>query len=72
MIADMSDRCIEVRAVIGKIPQHLWARGRMPLEKISVDVGYTGVSLFRSLFKRRTGLSPGQYWRMFQAIEEPA
>lgn len=35
-------------------------------DDIGRDVGYDDASFFRRLFKRRTGLSPGQYRRMFQ------
>jgi transcriptional regulator GlxA family with amidase domain len=38
------------------------------VDDISVAVGYEDPSFFRRLFKRRTGLSPGQYRRMFQPI----
>ena len=31
-----------------------------------VDVGYENIAFFRRLFKRNTGLSPGEYRRMFQ------
>lgn len=39
-----------------------------PVDEISVDVGYEDPSFFRSLFKRRTGLTPSQYRRMFKPI----
>lgn len=38
------------------------------VDEISADVGYEDPSFFRRVFKRRTGLSPSQYRRMFQAI----
>jgi len=41
--------------------------GALPIEEISAAVGYMDVSFFRRLFKRLTGLSPGQYRRMFQS-----
>jgi transcriptional regulator GlxA family with amidase domain len=37
-----------------------------PIEAISVGVGYENPAFFGRLFKRRTGLTPGQYRRMFQ------
>jgi len=40
----------------------------MPVDEISVDVGYEDASFFRRLFKRRTGLTPSQYRRMFKPI----
>lgn len=42
--------------------------GQMPVEEISVEVGYEDLSFFRRLFKRLTGLTPSQYRRMFQPI----
>jgi len=38
------------------------------VEEISFEIGYEDVSFFRRLFKRRTGLTPGQYRRMFQPV----
>lgn len=35
---------------------------------ISVQVGYENLAFFRRLFRRRTGLTPGQYRRMFRPI----
>jgi len=40
----------------------------MPVDEISLDVGYEDASFFRRLFKRRTGLTPSQYRRMFKPI----
>ena len=42
--------------------------GSDPVEEISVAIGYEDASFFRRLFKRLTGLTPGQYRRMFQPI----
>ncbi len=39
-----------------------------PVEDISAEVGYEESAFFRRLFKRLTGVSPGQYRRMFQPI----
>jgi len=36
------------------------------VDDISADVGYEDPSFFRRLFKRRTGLTPGQYRQMFR------
>ena len=36
------------------------------IDEISAECGYADVSFFRRLFKRLTGLTPGQYRRMFQ------
>jgi transcriptional regulator GlxA family with amidase domain len=38
------------------------------VDDISVDAGYEDPSFFRRLFKRRTGLTPSQYRRMFQPV----
>ena len=40
----------------------------MPVEEISAEVGYEEPGFFRRLFKRLTGISPGQYRKMFQPI----
>ena len=42
--------------------------GPTPVDEISVAVGYEDASFFRRLFKRRTGMTPSQYRRMFQPI----
>ena len=39
-----------------------------PVDEISFTVGYEDASFFRRLFKRRTGLTPSQYRRMFKPI----
>lgn len=39
-----------------------------PVEDVSVEVGYEEPGFFRRLFKRLTGITPGQYRRMFQPI----
>jgi len=41
---------------------------QMAVDEISVEVGYEDPSFFRRLFKRRTGLTPSQYRRMFQPV----
>jgi transcriptional regulator GlxA family with amidase domain len=50
--------------------KRLLEAGREPVEGISVAVGYEDASFFRRLFRRRTGLTPGQYRRMFQPIAQ--
>ena len=42
--------------------------GELPIDAVSEAVGYLDISFFRRLFKRLTGLTPGQYRRMFQPI----
>lgn len=39
-----------------------------PVDEISARVGYEDVSFFRRLFKRRTGLTPARYRRLFQPV----
>jgi len=41
-------------------------------EDIAVDVGYENTAFFRRLFKRCTGLTPGQYRRMFRPVATAA
>jgi YesN/AraC family two-component response regulator len=41
----------------------------LPIEEVSAEVGYMDVSFFRRLFKRLTGLSPGQYRNMFKVVD---
>lgn len=42
------------------------------VDDISASVGYEDASFFRRLFKRRSGLSPARYRRMFQPIHASA
>lgn len=48
--------------------KRLLEQDRLPIEEVSAEVGYMDVSFFRRLFKRLTGLSPGQYRSMFKAV----
>lgn len=48
--------------------KHLLEGGTLPIDEISVEAGYEDASFFRRLFRRRTGLSPSQYRRMFQPV----
>lgn len=48
--------------------KRLLETGEMPVERIAFEVGYEQTAFFRRLFKRLTGLTPGQYRRMFQPI----
>lgn len=41
---------------------------RTAVDEISAAVGYEDASFFRRLFKRRTGLAPREYRRLFQPI----
>ena len=48
--------------------KRLLESGQMPVDEISLQSGYEDASFFRRLFKRRTGLTPSQYRRMFQPV----
>jgi len=48
--------------------KRLLESGPMPVDEISVEVSYEDRSFFRRLFKRRTGLTPSQYRRLFQPV----
>jgi transcriptional regulator GlxA family with amidase domain len=48
--------------------KRLLESGQLPVEDVSVEVGYEDVSFFRRVFKRLTGLTPSQYRRMFQPV----
>jgi transcriptional regulator GlxA family with amidase domain len=43
----------------------------MPVDEISASAGYENSSFFRRLFRRRCGLNPGQYRRLFSALPIP-
>jgi transcriptional regulator GlxA family with amidase domain len=40
----------------------------LPVDEIAAHAGYENAAFFRRLFKRSTGLKPGDYRRMFQPI----
>ena len=40
------------------------------VDEISFDIGYEDPSFFRRLFKRRTGVAPAQYRRVFKPIQQ--
>lgn len=48
--------------------KRLLETGVLPVDEISAEVGYSDASFFRRLFKRITGLAPGQYRRMFRDV----
>lgn len=41
-----------------------------PIEDISNRIGYENIAFFRRLFRRSTGLTPGQYRRMFRPVAD--
>jgi len=52
--------------------KHLLEAEQMSVENISSEVGYENLAFFRRLFKRCTGLTPGQYRRMFRPFSNAA
>ena len=48
--------------------KELLENGDQSFEQIAFRVGYENPGFFRNLFKRRTGLTPGQYRKMFQRL----
>lgn len=40
----------------------------MPVEEVAAKVGYENTAFFRRLFRRTTGLNPGDYRRMFRPV----
>jgi transcriptional regulator GlxA family with amidase domain len=52
--------------------KHLLETASASFEQISAEVGYENLAFFRRLFKRSTGLTPGQYRRMFRPLSNAA
>lgn len=48
--------------------KRLLEASKTPVDEISVQAGYEDASFFRRLFKRRTGLTPSQYRRLFRPV----
>lgn len=48
--------------------KRLLEAGTLAADDIAAEVGYENPAFFRRLFKRRTGITPGQYRRMFRPI----
>jgi AraC-like DNA-binding protein len=46
--------------------KHLLETGNLPIEEIAREVGYSDLASFRRLFRRRAGMSPGDYRRKLQ------
>ena len=42
----------------------------LAIDEISADVGYEEPAFFRRLFRRLTGLTPGEYRRLFQPVAQ--
>jgi transcriptional regulator GlxA family with amidase domain len=52
--------------------KRLLESSKLAAAEVGAEVGYEDASFFRRLFKRRSGLSPGQYRRLFSAHRERA
>jgi transcriptional regulator GlxA family with amidase domain len=52
--------------------KHHLETASVSFEQISAEVGYENLAFFRRLFKRSTGLTPGQYRRMFRPLSNAA
>ncbi|MCY1398280.1 HTH-type transcriptional regulator CdhR [compost metagenome] len=63
--ASLIERLQDIRVERAK---RLLEESEQAVEAISLAVGYEDASFFRRLFKRRTGVSPSQYRRMFQPV----
>lgn len=48
-----------------EVAKRLLEKGPVSLDVVSQRIGYGDLSTFRQLFKRKTGLSPGEYQRRF-------
>ncbi|MBC8270044.1 MAG: helix-turn-helix domain-containing protein [Rhodospirillaceae bacterium] len=48
--------------------KRLLETGDTPFDEIAPAVGYENIGFFRRLFKRRTGLNPSRYRKMFQPV----
>ena len=50
--------------------KRLLESSELPIEEISAEAGYEDASFFRRLFRRRTGLAPADFRRMFRGSGE--
>jgi len=62
-----TDYCQRLR--VGRAREMLQA-GRLPIERIAWDVGYSDPGAFRKVFTRVVGLTPGDYRRRFSALPD--
>lgn len=81
-LANMSERTFlrRFKAATGRVPaayiqavrveaaKALLEREKAPVQTVSSAVGYDDVSFFRTLFKRLTGMTPGEYRERFAAF----
>lgn len=54
-----------------EVAKRLLEAGVLPFAAVSQRVGYSDISTFRQLFKRKTGLSPREYQRHFMRQRPP-
>jgi transcriptional regulator GlxA family with amidase domain len=52
--------------------KRLLETGGASFEDIAGEVGYDNLAFFRRVFRSRTGLTPGQYRRMFRPLADAA
>lgn len=52
--------------------KHLLESSDQPVDEICFSIGYEDPSFFRRLFRRRTGVTPARYRRVFQPIQRGA
>ena len=52
--------------------KRLLETGGAAFEQIAAEIGYENPAFFRRLFRRATGLTPGQYRRMFRPLAAAA
>jgi transcriptional regulator GlxA family with amidase domain len=52
--------------------EHLLESSEQSVDEICFEIGYEDPSFFRRLFKRRTGVAPAQYRRVFKPIHQAA
>ena len=57
-----------VLTISGEEAKRLLENGQAAGDEISAMIGYDNAAFFRRLFKRRTGLTPSQYRRMFRPV----
>jgi transcriptional regulator GlxA family with amidase domain len=50
------------------IAKELLEQGRVPIQAVCTKVGYADAAFFRALFKRHTGMTPGEYRNNFAGM----
>jgi transcriptional regulator GlxA family with amidase domain len=57
-----------VQALRIEAAKQMLERDNKPIQRVSCDVGYDDVAFFRGLFKRITGMTPGEYRAHFAPL----